>query len=107
MKPKIVTKLKKGDLVEIIAGGEKGRSGRILRFDPIKSRVYIEGCNLVKKTKKRRSESEESEIIEIEAPIHISNVMYLSEKGKSRLGIKVDGKNKSRVAKNFGEVIDG
>ncbi|ADN01476.1 50S ribosomal protein L24 [Spirochaeta thermophila] len=99
-------KLKKNDPVMVIAGKDKGKTGRILSVDRERGRVVVEGVNLVKKAVRRRSANEPGGFVEVEAPIHISNVMYLAKDGKpTRLGYKfVDGK-KVRYAKRTGEVV--
>ncbi len=108
MKNKMKTKLRKGDMVKVIAGNGKGESGRILSLDLVKGRVLVEGCKIVKKTKKRRAENEQSEIVEIEASIDISNVVYLNEAGTTtRLGYTFADGSKQRIAKKSGEVING
>jgi large subunit ribosomal protein L24 len=66
-------KLKKEDTVEIIAGKDKGKRGRILKILRDKDRIVVEGANIVKKAQKRRSQQDRGGIIEIEAPIHSSN----------------------------------
>ncbi|PCJ21612.1 MAG: 50S ribosomal protein L24 [Candidatus Cloacimonadota bacterium] len=100
-------KLKKGDLVEVIAGKDKGKQGAILKIDRKKDRVTVEKINIVKKHIKR-SEGQVGEIREIEAALHISNVMIVDPKsGKpTRIGYKFleDGK-KVRVAKSSGEEL--
>ncbi len=68
-------RIKKGDLVVVIAGKDKGKKGKVLKVLPKKNRAIVEGVNLVKKHIRRRSEEEKGGIIEIPAPIHISNLM--------------------------------
>ncbi len=99
-------KLKKEDTVQIIAGKDKGKRGRILRILRDKDRVVVEGANIVKKAVKRRSQQDRGGIVEIEAPIHISNVMIVCKKcGPTRIGYKIDGENKVRVCKKCGEAL--
>lgn len=99
-------KLKKDDKVMIIAGKDKGVTGRIVQIDPKNDRVYVQGANMVKKTIKKRNPQDQGGIEEIEAPIHVSNVALLTKGNKvSKIGYKmVDGK-KVRYAKKTGEVI--
>jgi large subunit ribosomal protein L24 len=100
------TKLKKDDVVQVIAGKEKGKSGRILRIDREKDRVLVEGVNMVKKAQKKRSENESGGIIEREAMIAISNVMFLGKNGKPvRLGYRFEGDSKVRYNRATGETI--
>ena len=100
------TKLKKGDQVQIITGKDKGKKGRVLRIDRVAGRVIVEGLNMVKKTQRPKSQNDKGGIIEIEAPIAISNVMIVSKSGPTRIGIVVekDGTRK-RVSRKTGEVL--
>jgi large subunit ribosomal protein L24 len=99
-------KLKKEDMVEIIAGKDKGKRGRVLKIIRDKDRVVVQGANLVKKTKKRRKQQDRGGIIEIEAPLHSSNVMMVCKKcGPVRIGCKIEGETKTRVCKKCGEVL--
>lgn len=100
---------KKGDKVNVIAGKDKGKSGKILHVLRDKDRVVVEGINMVKKHQKPNATNQTGGIVEIEHPIHISNVMIADPKtGKStRIGheINKDGK-KVRVSKKSNEKID-
>jgi large subunit ribosomal protein L24 len=99
-------KLKKEDMVEIIAGKDKGKRGRVLKILRDKDRVVVQGANLVKKTKKRRRQQDRGGIIEIEAPLHISNVMMICKKcGPVRVGWKIEGKTRTRLCKKCGEAL--
>jgi large subunit ribosomal protein L24 len=99
-------KLRKEDTVEVITGKNKGKRGRILKILRDKDRVVIEGVNLVKKAKKRKSQQDRGGIIEIEAPLHSSNVMIVCKKcGPVRTGYKLDGTTKTRVCKKCGEAL--
>jgi len=101
-------KLKKEDTVEIIAGKDKGKRGRILKILRDKDRVVVEGANIVKKAKKRRNQQDRGGIVEIEAALHSSNVMIVCKKcGPSRIGYKIDGKIKPEFAKNAGRRCNG
>ena len=101
--------LKKNDLVMVISGKEKGKSGRILRVFPQKNRVLIEKINFVKRHTRPSGQMRQGGILEKEAHIHISNVMIVCEKCNLpiRFGKKIldDGK-KVRVCKKCGEVLD-
>ena len=66
-------RLKKNDTVKIIAGKDKGRTGKIIKVDPENERVYVQGANMVMKTQKKRTQQDKGGIVEIEAPIHVSN----------------------------------
>jgi large subunit ribosomal protein L24 len=108
-------KLKKDDIVEIIAGKDKStkkkvKRGRILKILRDKDRVVVEGYNIVKKTQKRRNQQDRGGIVEIEAAIHVSNVMIVCKKcGPTRIGYKVSedkGKTvKARVCRKCGEAL--
>lgn len=93
------TKLKKGDTAIVIAGKEKGKKGKILHIDLKKSRVVLESVNLRKKFVRPSQDSPKGGLINIESPMHISNVNYYDDKEKRgfRVGITGDGKYKSRV----------
>ncbi len=97
-------KIKKGDLVQVIAGKDKGKEGKVLSVKD--GKVVVEGVNTVTKHAKPSQANPQGGIIKKEAAIDISNVMY-SHKGKvTRVGFKLDGDKKVRVAKSTGEVID-
>jgi len=99
-------KLKKEDTVEVIAGKDKGKRGRILKILRDKDRIIVEGVNLVKKAMKKRKQSDRGGIIEIEAAIHSSNLMIVCKKcGPVRIGYKLDGDKKIRVCRKCGEAF--
>ncbi len=106
-------KLKKGDTVLVIAGNDKGKTGKILKVYPEKNRVVVEGVNIRKKHSRPSQLNPQGGIIEKEMPIDASNVMYYDTKNNkpSRIGYKfiIDektGKNtKVRVLKTNGEMI--
>ena len=108
-------KVRKDDTVRIIAGKDKGKTGRVLRVDPRKQKVFVEGANIVKRHTKPRTlrdtqrAQELGGIIEMEGPIHISNVMLIDpDSGEpTRVGIKRgEGGKRLRVAKKSGKEID-
>ncbi|MDR0708376.1 MAG: 50S ribosomal protein L24 [Treponema sp.] len=99
-------KLKKEDTVEIMTGKDKGKRGRILKIVRDKDRVVVEGLNIVKKARKRRNQQDRGGIIELEAPLHISNVQIICKKcGPTRIGIKIEEDKKIRVCKKCGEAL--
>ncbi|MCA2964921.1 MAG: 50S ribosomal protein L24 [Acidobacteriaceae bacterium] len=104
-------KLRKNDLVKVIAGRDKGKSGRILEIDRENERIVVEGVMLVKRhTKANPSKQMKGGIAEKEASIHVSNVMILTSDGTaSRIGTRLEGDGSSakrvRVAKKTGEVL--
>jgi large subunit ribosomal protein L24 len=99
-------RIKKDDTVQVIAGKEKGKRGRIRRILRDKDRVVIDGLNMVKKAQKRRNQNDKGGIIEIEAPLHASNVMIVCKKcGPTRIGYKFEGTVKKRICKKCGEAL--
>jgi large subunit ribosomal protein L24 len=99
-------KLRKEDTVQIIAGKDKGKRGKIIKILRDKDRVVVEGANIVKKAMKRKSQQDRGGIIEVEASLHISNVMIVCKKcGPTRIGYKMDGETKQRVCKKCGEAL--
>jgi len=101
-------RLKKGDTVKVIAGKEKGKTGKILSTIPDKARVVVEKINLIKRHQRPDAKGKGG-IVEKEGPIHVSNVMYLCDKCGSgvRIGYKIldDGK-KARVCAKCHETLD-
>ncbi len=100
------SKIKKGDSVRVIAGGDKGNEGKVISVDVKNHRVVVEGVNMVKKHQKPSMANQTGGIIEQEAPIDISNVMLLSDGQVSRVGFKVEGDKKVRFAKATGKTVD-
>ena len=102
------SKIKKGDLVKVIAGKDKDKEGKVLSVDVKNHKVLVEGVNKVFKHSKPSMANQQGGIIEKEAPIDISNVMYLYKGTTVRVGFQGEGKDKKRVAKVNGktEVID-
>ncbi len=99
-------KVKKGDQVQVMAGKDTGKTGRVLKIKRDSGRVLVEGLNMVKKARKPRAQGEKGAIVEIEAPIDISNVQVLCKKcGPTRVGIKVDGDSKVRICRKCGETL--
>jgi len=99
-------KLKKEDTVEVIAGKDKGKRGRVLKIVRDKDRILVEGINIVKKAKKKRKQSDRGGIVEVEAALHSSNLMIVCKKcGPTRIGFKIDGDAKIRKCKKCGEAL--
>jgi large subunit ribosomal protein L24 len=94
-------------LVIVIAGNDKGKTGKVLSVDPAKDRAIVEGVNMVSKHTKPNAKQPQGGIIKKEAPIHISNLNLIDPKsGKpTRVGFKVEGDKKVRIAKKSGEEI--
>ena len=99
-------KIKKGDKVQIIAGKDKGKSGKVIQVITKSNKVVVEGVNQVKKNVKASPQKPNSGIITKEAAIDESNVMLLHEGKPTRVGYKVTDGVKQRIAKSTGEVID-
>ncbi len=99
-------KIKKGDTVKVIAGKDKDKEGKVLSVDTKNAKVLVEGINMVTRHAKPSAANQNGGIIQKEAPIDISNVMYLHKGKATRVGFKMDGDKKVRFAKTTGEVID-
>ena len=99
-------KLKKGDLVKVIAGKDKGKDGKIIAVNHKNSTVVVEGVNMITKHTKPSAANQQGGIIHQEGPLHVSNVMYLYKGKATRIGYKVEDGKKVRVAKSTGDVID-
>lgn len=97
--------IKKGDTVVVISGESKGKKGVVLSIDRVKNRAIVEGVNLVKKHTKPNAKSPQGGIIEMEAPLHISNLMVEANGKASRIGRKVENGKIVRYAKKTGEEI--
>jgi large subunit ribosomal protein L24 len=104
----MAAKIKKGDNVVVLTGKDKGRTGRVLKVLPAESRVVVEGLNMVQRHTRPTQFDPQGGIKHKEASIHVSNVAVADSKGKpTRVGFRVDGDKKVRVAKTTGEVING
>jgi large subunit ribosomal protein L24 len=100
--------IKKGDTVQVIAGEDKGKSGKVMEMIVDKNRAIVEGLNMVQKHQKPSATNPQGGIEETEAPIHISNLMVLDPKENTptRIGRKKDENGKSvRFAKKSGEIL--
>ena len=106
----MAAKIKKGDYVVVISGGDKGQKGEVLKVFPKEERVVVKGVRMVKRHMRPTQANPDGGIQQFEAPVHVSNVAHLDPKDSkpTRVGFKTlkDGK-KVRVAKKSGEVIDG
>ncbi len=110
-------KIRSGDHVKITAGKDRGKTGKVLRVEPAKERLYVEGLNMVKRAVRPQLNQSSSSlpnagsqlggVIEREGPVHISNVMLLDAKGNpTRVRIQRDGGSRVRVAKSTGAELD-
>ena len=101
-------KLRRDDEVIVIAGKDKGRTGRILRVDPEREKVWIEGLNIVKRHQRAQPGVPNAPVgvIEKEGPIHVSNVAIVEDGKPSRVGIVRENGKRFRVAKRSGRRLD-
>ncbi len=96
-------KLRKNDTVKVIAGKDKGKTGRVIRIDREKMRAVVEGLNMVKKAVKQKKQNQKAGITSIEAPIPLGKLMIMCKKcGPSRIGYVVDENGKKRVCRTCG-----
>ena len=99
-------KIKKGDMVKVIAGKDKGKEGKVSAVDVKNGTVTVEGVNMLTKHTKPSAANQNGGIVHQEGYIDASNVMYVHKGKATRVGFKMDGDKKVRVAKSTGEVID-
>ncbi len=102
-------KIRRDDSVVVISGKDRGKSGKVLRVDPAKQRVYVEGLNIVKRHQRPRPGSTDpGGVIEKEGPIHISNVMLLDPQDNkpTRVGVVREDGKRYRVARRTGRRLD-
>jgi large subunit ribosomal protein L24 len=107
-------RIKSDDQVIVISGKDRGKTGKVLRTDPKKRRVFVEGLNIIKRHERPRSTGDMTTaspggIIEKEGPIHVSNVMLVDPKGSkgTRLGVRrTDDGKRVRIAKRSGTDVD-
>jgi large subunit ribosomal protein L24 len=109
-----VLKVRSGDQVQVMAGKDRGKQGRVLRVEPANERVYVEGLNMVKRHMRPQQVADTQRgqtvggVIEREGPIHVSNVMLLDPKDHkpTRVGVEREGAKRYRVAKRSGTRLD-
>ncbi len=108
-------RIRKDDTVVVTGGKDRGKTGRVLRTEPQKRRVYVEGLNIVKRNQRPRSVKDTQRgaqtggIIEKEGPIHVSNVMLLdpTDNKPTRVGVRAtQGGGRERYAKRTGKAIE-
>ena len=107
-------KVRKDDMVKVISGKDRGKTGRVLRTEPARGRVYVEGVAIQKRHQRPTSlrdtqrAQEIGGVIEVEGPVHVSNVMLLDPKSgdPTRVGIKREGGRRVRVSKKSGTEVD-
>ena len=99
-------KIKKGDMVKVIAGKDKDKEGKVVAVNKKDNTLLVEGVNMITKHAKPSMSNQQGGIVHQEAPINASNVMLLHEGKATRVGFKMDGDKKVRFAKATGKVID-
>ena len=99
-------KIKKGDMVKVIAGKDKDKEGKVIAVDKKDGKVLVEGVNMLTKHTKPSMANQNGGIVHQEGYIDASNVMLLHNGKATRVGFKMDGDKKVRFAKATGEVID-
>ena len=99
-------KIKKGDLVKVIAGKDKEKEGKVISVNKKDNTLIVEGVNMVTKHTKPSAQNQAGGIVTKEGPIHVSNVMLVVDGKTTRVGFKVEDGKKVRIAKSTGKVID-
>ena len=103
-------KIRRDDMVKVISGKDRGKTGRVIRTDPGRDRVYVEGLNMVKRHQRPMPGRPNAPVgvIEKEGPIHVSNVAILDpeERKPTRIGIRREGDRRMRVAKRSNRELD-
>ena len=103
-------KIRRDDEVVVISGKDRGKTGKVLRVDPKKERVYVQGLNIIKRHQRPLPQAPQREagVIEREGPIHISNVMLIDPKTKkrTRVGISREDGGRNRVTRASGSKLD-
>ena len=110
----MAVKIRKGDNVQVISGKDAGKTGKVLRVDPRKNRLYVEGLNIVKRHQRPRSLKETQRggkvggVVEKEGPIHVSNVMVVDPKDNrpTRIGVDREGGKRVRVTRRSGARLE-
>ncbi len=101
-------KIKKGDTVQIIAGKDRGKTGKVGRVFPKVNKVIIPGLNLFKSHQRPRKQGQKGQVVEKSMPTHISNVMVVDPKSQkpTRIGRRLEGEKMKRYAIKSGQLID-
>lgn len=99
-------KIKKGDTVKVIAGKDKDKEGKVVSVDKKNNKVVVEGINKITKHEKPSVANQNGGIVQKEAPIDASNVMYVHKGKATRIGFKIENGKKVRYAKSTGDVVD-
>ena len=99
-------KIKKGDMVKVIAGKDKNKEGKVIAVNRKDNTLLVEGINMITKHTKPSMANQQGGIVHQEGPIHASNVMLMHEGKATRVGFRMEGDKKVRFAKATGKVID-
>ena len=103
----MAARIRKGDMVEVVVGRDRGKRGAVLRIDTARERVFVERLNIVKKHQKPTAATRQGGIIEKEASIHLSNVALVHKGEKTRVGFREVEGRKLRWSVRHDEAIDG
>jgi large subunit ribosomal protein L24 len=96
-------RLRKNDVVKVISGKDKGKTGRILSIESDSMRAVVEGLNMVKKAVKKKKQNQQGGITSVEAPVALGKLMILCKKcGATRIAYKIEGERKTRVCRKCG-----
>lgn len=101
-----MAKIKKGDTVKVIAGKDKDKEGKVVSVDKKNHKVLVEGINKITKHEKPSAANQNGGIVQKEAPIDVSNVMYVHKGKATRIGFKIENGKKVRFAKSTGDIVD-
>lgn len=101
-------KIKTGDKVVVLSGKNRGKTGKVTHTFPKENRIIVDGVNIQKKHVRAKRQGEKGQIVEMSAPINTSNVKLICSKCNkpARVGYKVEGKEKYRVCKKCGNVVN-
>ena len=107
-KAKVSLKIRRDDEVIVISGKDRGKTGTVMRVDPEKQRVYIEGLNIIKRHQRALQPGQAGGVVEKEGPIHISNVMLVDPRDKkpTRVGVTREGGVRNRVTRRSQTKLD-
>ena len=101
-------RIRKNDIVHVIAGKDKGKLGKVMKIFPKDERALVENINIVKKTRRKTQQDQKGGIVSIEAPIHLSNLMLIDKQSNepSRIGVSIlkDG-SKMRISRKSGAAV--
>ncbi len=101
-------KIKTNDKVKVMSGKDSGKTGKVIQVFPKEEKLVVEGVNLIKKNMKPRKQGEKGQVMELAGPLHISKVALVCPKCslETRVGYKIEGKDKKRVCRKCKEIIE-